>query len=397
MKSSLQSGISVLKAGFLQLFCMLLIAATYTDFTYGQTPAVSNNMRKIPNPSSEINLKDIPYKIVYESYRRTKNKENWEIIMNDANDSNQVNLTKTPDLDEMYPHVSPDGTKICYVVDEGITRRDKVRSVYYMNIDGTNRVEVAKNAREPCWGPDSKKIAYLRGEFDRYNQSEYATAGLFIYDLETHKHTPHPNPNLVHMYAICWSPDGNLPRRASSGDIYSTNEVAGTAGWFLGVVKGNSEYSDAILAFEADGTRVFDLGVWGVKGCRPDFSKDGRRITWGETDWDLNVGDFTIGPQGPVVNNIRKIVNCRQDFKVYHVDFSPDSRYIIFSYGPSRGGQQVGGLAKGWDICIADLTGKWYKITKDGKHNKEPDWVPVILPDKKETAEPVQKKTDPTP
>ena len=36
-------------------------------------------------------------------------------------------------------------------------------------------------------------------------------------------------------------------------------------------------------------------------------------------------------------------------------------------------------MAKGWDICIADLTGKWYKITKDGKHNKEPDWVPVIL------------------
>jgi dipeptidyl aminopeptidase/acylaminoacyl peptidase len=362
MKSSLQSGISVLKAGFIQFFCLFLIAGIYTDLTYGQTPAVSNYMRKIPNPSSEINLKDIPYKIVYESYRRTNDKENWEIIMNDANDSNQVNLTKTPDLDEMYPHVSPDGTKICFVVDEGTNRRDKVRSVYYMNIDGTNRVEVARNAREPCWGPDSKKIAYLKGEFDRYNQSEYATAGLFIYDLETHKHTPHPNPNLVHMYAICWSPDGD---------------------WFLGVVKGNSEYSDAILAFEADGTRVFDLGAWGVKGCRPDFSKDGRRITWGETDWDLNAGDFTIGPQGPVVSNIRKIVNCRQIFKVYHVDFSPDSRYIIFSYGPSRGGQQVGGLAKGWDICISDLTGKWYKITKDGKHNKEPDWVPVVLqPDK---------------
>ena len=150
--------------------------------------------------------------------------------MNDANDSNQVNLTKTPSLDEMYPHVSPDGTKICFVVDEGTNRRNKVRSVYYMNIDGTNRVEVARNARQPCWSSDGKKIAFLRGEFPTYNQSEYASAGLVIYDLETHQFHNHPNPNLVHMYAICWSPDGN---------------------WFLGVVKGNSQYSDAILAFEA--------------------------------------------------------------------------------------------------------------------------------------------------
>ncbi len=314
-------------------------------------------MKKIPSPSSEIDLKDIAYKIVYESYRKTDGRENWEIIMNDANDSNQVNLTKTPNLDEMYPHVSPDGTKICFVVDEGTNRRNKVRSVYYMNIDGTERVEVARNARQPCWSPDGKKIAYLRGEFLSYNQSEYATAGLVFYDLETHQHQPHPNPNLVHMYAICWSPDGN---------------------WFLGVVKGNSQYSDAILAFQAYGMEVFDLGRWGVKGCRPDFSRDGKQITWGETDWDLCVGDFNIGPQGPVVSNIRQFVNCRQTSKVYHVDFSPDSRYIIFSYGPSKGGQQVGGMAKDWDICIADMTGKWYKITNDGNQNKEPDWVPVL-------------------
>ncbi len=337
--------------------CLAMLFLINTATISAQTSRRNSAPRKIPSPSSEINLSNIPFKIVYESYRKTDGKENWEIIMNDANDSNQVNITKTPGLDEMYPHVSPDGTKICFVADEGTTRRNKVRSVYYMNIDGTNRVEVARNARQPCWSPDSKKIAFLRGEYENYNQSEYATAGLVIYDLETRTYRPHPNQFLNHIYAICWSPDGN---------------------WFLGVVKGNSEYSDAILAFEANGPEVFNLGAWGVKGCRPDFSRDGRYITWGETDWDLCVGDFTIGPQGPIVSNIRKIVNCSQTSKVYHVDFSPDNRFIIFSYGPSRGGQQVGGLAKDWDICISDLSGKWYKITKDGLHNKEPDWVPVL-------------------
>ena len=342
----------------------------FNNNVYGQSGTRQSN-RKVPSPSSEINLKDIPYKIVYESYRETEGKENWEIILNDCNDSNQVNLTKTPDLDELYPHVSPDGTKICFVLDEGTTRRNKVRSVYYMNIDGTERVEVARNARQPCWSPDGKKIAYLKGEYENYNTSEYASAGLVIYDLESKKHQPHPNLYLIHMYAICWSPDGN---------------------WFLGVVHGNSQYSDAILAFEANGPGVYDLAMWGVKGCRPDFSKDGKQITWGETDWDLCVADFTVGPLGPIVSNIRQIANCRQNSKIYHVDFSPDSKYIIFSYGPSRGGQNVGGMAQGWDICIADLTGKWYKITNDGKHNKEPDWVPNIPSNEEELESETENK-----
>jgi len=107
--------------------------------------------------------------------------------MVNADGSSAVNLTYTPDLDEMYPHVSPDGTKLCFVADEG-TGRKKVRNVYYMNIDGTERVLVARNAREPCWSFDSQSIAYLKGEYERYTTREYATAELMIYDLETGLH-----------------------------------------------------------------------------------------------------------------------------------------------------------------------------------------------------------------
>jgi Tol biopolymer transport system component len=136
-------------------------------------------------------------------------------------------------------------------------------------------------------------------------------------------------------------------------------------------------YSDTILAFEVNGTRVFDLERWGVRGCRPDISVDGKRMTWGETDWDLCVGDIDLTSGEPQVTNVRKIVACPHTSKVYHVDFSPDGKYITFSFGPSEGGQQVGGLARGWNICVTDLTGKWGRITTDGSHNKEPDWVPI--------------------
>jgi len=318
--------------------------------------------RKTPSPRVELKLEEIPFKIIYETLRQTNGEENWELYMVNADGSNPVNLTNTPDLDEMYPHVSPDGTKICFVMDEGSGRK-KVRSVYYMNldcrqtsIDGTERIKVAQNAREPCWSFDSKSIAYLKGEFERYTTREYATAELVIYDLETGLHRPHPNKELYHLYAICWSPCGK---------------------WFVAAVEGGMGYSDTIIAFKYNGTKVFDLGRWGVKGCRPDFSPDGSKMVWGETDWNLCIGDIDLKEGQPRVFNIREMVRCQRNDKVYHVDLSPDGKYIAFSFGPFSGGQQVGGKAKGWNICVGDLTGNWVQITTDGNHNKEPDWVPI--------------------
>ena len=105
-------------------------------------------LRKIPYPKSELNLKEIPFRIVYETYRKTNGRENWELYLINADGSNPVNLTNTSDVDELYPHASPDGTKVCFVTDEGVGRK-KVRNVYYINIDGTGRLKVADNARQP--------------------------------------------------------------------------------------------------------------------------------------------------------------------------------------------------------------------------------------------------------
>jgi Tol biopolymer transport system component len=309
-----------------------------------------------PLPKDAMNLSQIPYKIVYETYRETGGRPNWEIFMMNADGSDPVNLTNTPDIDEMYPHASPDGTKILFVADKGRTRRDKVRHLYYMDIDGRNLVHVAENAREPCWSFDSKSIAYLKGEYERYTTREYATAGLVYYHLDSKWHQPHRNDELHHLYAICWSPDSR---------------------WFVAAVQGGMGVSDTIIAFEAFGKRVFDLERWGVRGCRPSLSLDGTRMVWGETDWNLQIGDIDLTGSEPVVTNVRDILRCARQFKVYHVDLSPDGKYITFSYGPFSGGQQVGGMAKGWNICVGDLNGNWVQITHDGLHNKEPDWVPL--------------------
>lgn len=340
----------------LAIFALLLLAAGVISRAWAD-PQTQRRIRpkKAPSERAELNLDEIPFKILCESFRPTEGRDNWELFQIDADGSNLINLTNTPHLDEMYAHASPDGTKICFVADEGTGRR-RLRNVYYMNIDGTDRVKIASNARQPCWSPDGRTIAYLRGEYDRYSTREYATAELFFYDLQSRRTTPHMNKTLHHIYAINWSPDGR---------------------WFLGAVHGGMGYSDTILAFEVDGMRVFDLARWGVKGCRPDVSLDGMKMTWGETDWDLCLADLDLTGRSPRVDNVQKIVGCRRAEKVYHVDLSPDRRYVVFSHGPWAGGQQVGGKARGWNLCISDLTGKWVRITTDGLHYKEPDWIPI--------------------
>ncbi len=307
-----------------------------------------------PLAKTELNLKSLPFKIVYESYLKTDGHENWELVLINADGSNPINLTKTADVDEMYPHASPDGKKICFVADEG-TGREKVRNVYFMNVDGTGRTKVADNARQPCWGPDSKTIAYLKAEFERYTIRDYATKELVFYNTETGKHTPHVNTKLHHLYNICWAPDGK---------------------WFVATVHGGMGFDHAVLTFQADGTAVRNFWDDGVGGCRPDLNPAGTMMTWGATDHDLCWANIDLTQPLPKVTNAHRFVKCDTENEVYHTDFSPDGKYIAFSYGPCAQ-EQVGGEAPGWNICVADLNGKWVQITTDGHQNKEPDWVPV--------------------
>jgi Tol biopolymer transport system component len=341
------------------IFSLLLILVTVNKGVCASQAKAQLKLREAPSPRDAIDLKKIPFKIVYESYRKTNGVENWELYLINADGSNPVNLTRTPDADEMYPHASPDGTRICFVADEGIGNK-KVRNIYYINIDGSGRVKVADNARQPCWGPEAKTIAYLKAEFERYTIKDYATKGLFFYDIETRKHTQHPNKNLHHLYNICWSPDGN---------------------WFLATVHGGMGFKHANLAFQAEGTKVFDLTKYGVTGCRPDCSFDGSRITWGLTDWDLCTASINLKSSVPEVTNVQRVVKCTKENEVYHSDFSPDAKYITFSYGP-KAQEMVGGKAPLWNICISDITGKWVQITTDGNQNKEPDWVPIRTMDR---------------
>ena len=73
----------------------------------------------------QARLQNTPYKLVYETYHH----DNWDLAVVAADGSGRQNITNTPSVHELYPQVSPDGTKVCFVVDSG-KGRNTLRSVW---------------------------------------------------------------------------------------------------------------------------------------------------------------------------------------------------------------------------------------------------------------------------
>ena len=314
-------------------------------------------------------LSRLPFKIAYESYVN----DNWEIFVMNADGSNPVNLTQTPKEQEHYPQVSPDGTKICFVADEG-EGRDTVRSLYVMDVDGGNRKKLVDHAREPFWSPDSQVIGFLPQEYPKFNVIDYYTTGMSFYDLRMGKIEPHPNSaNLHHLYNPCFAPNGK---------------------WVVATVHAGMGVEHGILLIEAHGHKIINLKI---PGCRPCFSPDGRQIAWGPGDHEIAAAPIDLDSDEPVVGE-RRVRIKDEPSKIYHVDWSPDSRFLCISRGPDGKGdvskpgtfqgacEMVGVHAAGWNLFAVsterdgtlDLNqateADYTMLTTNGCSNKESAW-----------------------
>lgn len=315
-------------------------------------------------------LSQLNDKIVYETYVDN----NWELFVSNADGTGAKNLTATPEHHEIYPQVSPDGKRIAFVVDRG-SGRDTVRSVYVMDADGTGRKQIAERARQPFWAPDSRVIGYLPQEYPRFHVVDYYTKGMTFHDVTTGKTWNHPNADkLHHLYNPSFSADGD---------------------WIVSTVHAGMGYKHAILAIEAKGTGIFDLEI---PGCRPCFSPDGTKVAWGPGDHEISVGELDFSGAKPRVS--RKVMSVLDSVKkIYHVDWSPDGRFLTISRGPNGEGdlskpgthaaacEIVGVHAKGWDLIAVsaerdgalDLNASggqgFVALTENGASNKESDWL----------------------
>lgn len=314
-------------------------------------------------------LKASSFRIAYESYVDN----NWELFVMDADGSNPMNLTRSPDIHEHYPQVSPDGTKVCFSVDQG-EGRAAVRSLWVMDADGRNRRKLVEGAREPFWSPDSKVIGFLPQEYPKFNVIDFYTSGMSFFHLADGRIEPHPNSaNLHHLYNPCFAPNGR---------------------WIVATVHAGMGFEHAILLIEARGNRILDLGI---PGCRPCLSPDGKQLAWGSGDHEIAVAPIDTEAETPSVGPWRLRVQDSRN-ETYHVDWSPDSRFLCLSRGPASKGDPskpgtflsaceiVGVYAPGWNLNavsaeregVLDLASAGERdlqiLTTNGASNKESAW-----------------------
>ena len=226
----------------------------------------------MPLDKSQLDLSSIRYKIVFESY----NNGNWDLHIINADGTERKNITETPDIHEMYPKVSPDGTRITFVADRG-EGRNRRRDLYLLNLISGKKEPVSEHARQPAWSPDSRYIAFVKSESSRrFSMESWATKGLYFYDTYTGETQKHPNDKLEHLYNLSYVPDGK----------YLTATVLGGMG-----------FRHTNIAIDLNSNDFFKLGI---TGCRPEFTPDSKKIVWGRSDTEFKTAKIDLKRRPPV-------------------------------------------------------------------------------------------------
>ncbi len=127
-----------------------------------------------------------------------------DILVIDVNGENRVNLTQGEHKRNLFPAWSPDGTKIAFWSD-----RDGQPDIYVMNSDGTNPINITRDAHyedRPTWSPDGTRIAFGALQVPRAEQN---MSDIYVIDADGANRTNlTQNPEAVNQFPA-WSPDGS--------------------------------------------------------------------------------------------------------------------------------------------------------------------------------------------
>ena len=243
-----------------------------------------------------------------------ENAPNVGIHLMDPNGKHVRQLTDASKYDS-EPAWSPNGRQISFMSYRDLEQfpKDEIRlgEIYVMNANGSNPINLTQSPERPdgvsSWSPDSKQIAFSSAEL--FNEHILANSDIFVMDADG------ANPiNLTNHDALDqspdWSPDGNQITFSSLRDgnweiyvmaadganpINLTNHPArdGRPDWspdgnqitFTSDRDGNLE----IYVMNADGTNPINLTNHPAEDNNSSWSPDGTRIAF-DSDRDLILG-----------------------------------------------------------------------------------------------------------
>ena len=130
---------------------------------------------------------------------------------------------------------------------------------------------------------------------------------------------------------------------------------------------------------------------------------DGQHIAWGSGDHELDTAPLDTESDNPVPGP-RELRIKDEKNKIYHIAWSPDSKFVSFSRGPDGEGdltkagtfqaacEIIGVYAKEWNLFavsaekprVIDLStagdAEVVQLTTNGCSNKEPAWFSAAPP-----------------
>lgn len=199
-----------------------------------------------------------------------RDRGHFDIFAVQADGTGLVNLTHSPDEDEMYPAWSPDGTHLAFI---STSIWGNGRALIVMELSDSSRAQLTENSGRqddsPAWSPDGKQLAFDRQPGD-------ALPGIYLLTIGDSTVTRLTSPSLLASHPV-WSPDGRQI-----------------------VFNADTDQSgiDDIYIMNVDGSSLVNL-THTVRGeYNPTWSPDGKQIAFVAYNGDGVSGIYTISPAG---------------------------------------------------------------------------------------------------
>ncbi|HWT03936.1 MAG TPA: hypothetical protein VN256_27050 [Pyrinomonadaceae bacterium] len=170
---------------------------------------------------------------------------------------------RVPEVRNLYPALSPDGSRIAFIRDEGVGNY----ALCVIGVDGKNLQRITGGdipLGEPAWSPDGSRLAYVRG----YDPTSEGFAGLtscspdiYVIDVASRKEV-----NVTQGAGgtdPSWSPDGT--RIAFSSNRDGNYEI------YTAALNGSQSFN---------GSQIQRLTYTEWAEAEPSWSPDGGRIAY---------------------------------------------------------------------------------------------------------------------
>jgi Tol biopolymer transport system component len=201
---------------------------------------------------------------------------NWDLyLLPDGDAGNRVALTSTPQDQERFPQLSPDGSRLVY----GLLQPDETYALHLMKLDGTRPVSDdlllagPGDLTDTSWSPDGSRLLVRSGV-------EGQGARIYLLELATGSLQPFldnaSNPE--------WSPDGSRVAFVS----------------YRREAPGNAD----IFVVDADGSEPHAIVDTGAVDYYPSWSPDGSSIAFTTRVHGGDQDVFIVDASGGHLRNI---------------------------------------------------------------------------------------------